>query len=59
MIEILKNDPPELDISKYKNYGKSMQNFIAQCLQKDPKKRSTASKLLNHKLFRKVEVNDR
>ncbi|GAA5954560.1 hypothetical protein JCM3765_003809 [Sporobolomyces pararoseus] len=49
----LLEDPPELDRlgNKYK-YSKNFKEMIDLCLQKDPKKRPTAEKLLQHSFFK-------
>ncbi|CEQ43110.1 SPOSA6832_05008 [Sporobolomyces salmonicolor] len=50
------DDPPELDREggKYK-YSRAMKEMIDSCLQKDPKKRPTAEKLLQHPFFRSAK----
>ncbi|GAA5933627.1 uncharacterized protein JCM15063_001365 [Sporobolomyces koalae] len=50
------DDPPELDREggKYK-YSKNFKEMIESCLQKDPKKRPTAEKLLQHSFFKSAK----
>merc|ERR1712137_1371011 len=47
----LQNPPPTLE----GGFSKSFQNFVESCLQKDPAKRSTASKLLEHRFFKQAK----
>ncbi|GAA6026056.1 hypothetical protein JCM11491_003534 [Sporobolomyces phaffii] len=50
------DDPPALDRDggKYK-YSKAFKDMVDTCLQKDPKKRPTAEKLLQHAFFKSAK----
>ena len=52
LVSILKNDPPTLDQKKYSN---NFVSFVNACLVKDPKKRSTAEELLEHRFIQDAE----
>ncbi|KAG0182083.1 hypothetical protein DFQ29_005924 [Apophysomyces sp. BC1021] len=55
----LSNEPPTLDREKAKHkYSKSLKEMIDLCLQKDPKKRPSAEKLLQHPFFKQVKKKD-
>ncbi|KAJ0107228.1 hypothetical protein J7T55_007598 [Diaporthe amygdali] len=49
---IPKNAPPRLDKD---NFSKAFQDFVACCLQRDPKDRPTARDLLKHPFVRKAK----
>eukprot|EP01121_Diplochlamys_sp_Union-15-3_P010415 TRINITY_DN2918_c0_g1_i2.p1 TRINITY_DN2918_c0_g1~~TRINITY_DN2918_c0_g1_i2.p1 ORF type:complete len:209 (-),score=41.82 TRINITY_DN2918_c0_g1_i2:32-658(-) len=57
---VMRNAPPSLlnpENTRAKNdrtFSKTFQNFVSVCLSKDPRKRPTASKLLEHKFFSKA-----
>ncbi|KAL3898936.1 MAG: hypothetical protein SGCHY_002394 [Lobulomycetales sp.] len=49
----MKNEPPSLDREQAKHrYSKSFKDMIDLCLQKDPTRRPTAEKLLQHPFFK-------
>ena len=51
----LQNPPPSLEGT---SFSKPFQNFVDTCLQKDPSKRPTASKLLEHKFLKLAKKTD-
>lgn len=53
LLMTLQNEPPKLEESyKQRHFGKAMREVVQLCLQKDPKRRPTAAKLLEHRLFK-------
>ncbi|GJJ73660.1 serine/threonine-protein kinase OSR1/STK39 [Entomortierella parvispora] len=52
----LSNDPPTLDRESTKHrYSKLLKEMIDCCLQKDPARRPSAEKLLNHSFFKQAK----
>ncbi|KAG0341282.1 hypothetical protein BG000_009630 [Podila horticola] len=52
----LSNDPPTLDRDSTKHrYSKLLKEMIDCCLQKDPTRRPSAEKLLNHSFFKQAK----
>ncbi|KAF9435520.1 hypothetical protein BGZ76_006125 [Entomortierella beljakovae] len=52
----LSNDPPTLDRDSTKHkYSKLFKEMIDMCLQKDPTKRPSTEKLLNHQFFKQAK----
>jgi len=55
----LSKDPPTLDRDSTKHkYTKTFKEMIDMCLQKDPTKRPSAEKLLNHPFFKMSKKKD-
>jgi len=48
----LQNPPPTLQEAENKTFSKALRELVALCLQKDPMKRPTAAKLLEHRFFK-------
>jgi serine/threonine protein kinase len=56
LMKTLKEDPPALDrTGNAHKYSKLFDDFIRQCLQKDPTKRPSADKLLQHGFFKQAK----
>ena len=52
-LKTLQNPPPTLEVEGDKGkFTKYFKEVVAMCLQKDPSKRPSASKLLEHRFFR-------
>lgn len=56
MLLTLQEDPPTAEIYKDHSYefSKHFHNLVGKCLRRDPKKRPTARKLLEHKFFQRA-----
>ena len=54
MLLTISEEPPTTDIYKDNAYvfSKAYQSLIGKCLRKDPKRRPTAKKLMDHKFFK-------
>ncbi|KAI3918133.1 hypothetical protein MKX01_041453 [Papaver californicum] len=50
----IKDAPPGLDYERDKKFSKSFRQIIKMCLEKDPRKRPSAQKLLKHSFFKKA-----
>mmetsp|Transcript_35744 Transcript_35744/g.101160 ORF Transcript_35744/g.101160 Transcript_35744/m.101160 type:complete len:686 (-) Transcript_35744:264-2321(-) len=48
----LRQPPPQLQATGEKHFSKEMQQLVGLCLVKDPKKRPTAARLLEHRFFK-------
>ncbi|UJR27021.1 hypothetical protein I4U23_008326 [Adineta vaga] len=60
LIMTLQNEPPTLEVcaedrDQYKQYSKTFNKMIEQCLQKNPADRPTAKQLLKHDFFKKAK----
>jgi serine/threonine protein kinase len=56
LLMTLQNEPPTLDrTTSKKKFSKQFKEMIDSCLQKDPLKRSSAEKLLNHPFFKNAK----
>ncbi|CAN1853329.1 Serine/threonine-protein kinase fray2 [Linum perenne] len=58
LLMTLQNAPPGLDYERDKRFSKSFKELVAACLVKDPKKRPTSEKLLNHHFFKHARSAD-
>lgn len=52
LLMTLQNPPPTLEEADNKTFSKALRELVALCLQKDPTRRPTAAKLLEHRFFR-------
>lgn len=60
MLTVLKEPPPtlEADEIKARGWSKAFKEMIDSCLQKEPAKRPTAGKLLEHRFFKSGKKAD-
>ena len=56
LMRTMQDEPPQLDrTGGAHKYSKLMDDFVRQCLQKNPEKRPTAEKLLAHGFFKQAK----
>lgn len=56
LMRTMQDEPPQLDrTGGAHKYSKLMDDFVRQCLQKNPEKRPTADKLLSHGFFKQAK----
>eukprot|EP00193_Tetraselmis_chui_P015556 CAMPEP_0177779678 /NCGR_PEP_ID=MMETSP0491_2-20121128/16740_1 /TAXON_ID=63592 /ORGANISM="Tetraselmis chuii, Strain PLY429" /LENGTH=661 /DNA_ID=CAMNT_0019299283 /DNA_START=435 /DNA_END=2420 /DNA_ORIENTATION=- len=53
----LQQPPPQLQATGEKQFSKEMQQLVGLCLVKDPMKRPTAARLLEHRFFKHTHDN--
>lgn len=57
LMRTMQDEPPQLDrTGGAHKYSKLMDDFVRQCLQKDPERRPTADKLLSHGFFKQAKA---
>ena len=57
LMRTMQDEPPQLDrTGGAHKYSKLMDDFVRQCLQKDPDRRPTADKLLSHGFFKQARA---
>ena len=57
----LQNDPPQLEAEQAEtghHFTRGLRDFVSVCLQKDPKRRPTAAKLLEHRFLKEAKKGD-
>mmetsp|Transcript_11087 Transcript_11087/g.22096 ORF Transcript_11087/g.22096 Transcript_11087/m.22096 type:complete len:685 (-) Transcript_11087:1752-3806(-) len=55
LVMTLQSPPPTLERHAEEKYSKAFKEMVESCLQKDPTKRPTAAKLLEHRFFKNVK----
>eukprot|EP00026_Physarum_polycephalum_P005841 Phypoly_transcript_05880.p1 GENE.Phypoly_transcript_05880~~Phypoly_transcript_05880.p1 ORF type:complete len:419 (+),score=59.78 Phypoly_transcript_05880:371-1627(+) len=55
---VVKNPPPALEDVEKRKFSSHFKDFVSLCLQKDPSKRPSASRLLKHKFFKGKKSRD-
>ena len=62
LLMTLQNPPPTLESSQgshgKKTFSRALKEFVGLCLQKDPSKRPTAEKLLEHRFLKEAKKSD-
>jgi len=58
LLMTLQNDPPKLEDTDKKHFSRAMRELVAACLQKEPSKRPTATKLLDHKFLKEAKKKE-
>ncbi|KAL6061370.1 Serine/threonine-protein kinase fray2 [Balamuthia mandrillaris] len=55
LMMILQSPPPKLEWEEKEKFSKHFKDLVESCLRKEPEKRPTATKLLEHKFFKKAK----
>ena len=61
LLMTLQNPPPQLEAEQAESghhFSRALRDFVSICLQKDPSKRPSAAKLLEHKFLKEAKKTD-
>ena len=61
LLMTLQNPPPQLEAEQAESghhFSRALRDFVSICLQKDPSKRPSAAKLLEHKFLKEAKKPD-
>ena len=61
LLMTLQNPPPQLEAEQAESghhFSRALRDFVSVCLQKDPKRRPTAAKLLEHRFIKEAKKPD-
>ena len=61
LLMTLQNPPPQLEAEQAEtghHFSRSLRDFVSVCLQKDPKRRPSAAKLLEHRFLKEAKKPD-